>query len=82
MSVFQALTRRKLRGITLALLGLTLVTGCESPFSAHGDDVRAAYAKKLHSAHRRWDRYFNGLDWDDPSVEWHDESYARGPMVR
>ena len=79
---FYAMSRRTLRGCAAALLGLTLLTACESPFSAHGDDVRNAYARKLHRAHRRWDRYFNGLDWDDPTVEWQDEKYARGPMVR
>ena len=66
-----------------ALLVLTVVsTGCVTPFSDHGDDVRAAWARKAHNAHRRWDKYVLGLDWDDPTHDWHDPSYATGTMHR
>lgn len=71
-----------LRSLALAVLGLTVVTGCASPFSDHAADVRDAMEVKIERAHRRFDRYFYGLDWDDPTHEWHDESYARGPMIR
>lgn len=73
-----AMSHQTLRNFAIALLGLTLVTGC---FSDHASDVRSAWNKKIVRAHRRWDRYFNGLDWDDPTHEWSDESYARGPMI-
>jgi hypothetical protein len=76
------MARNTLRSIALATLGLALVSACASPFTDHGADVRDAWGKKIERAHRRWDRHFNGLDWDDPSHEWHDESYARGPMIR
>ncbi|RKY21940.1 MAG: hypothetical protein DRQ55_02635 [Planctomycetota bacterium] len=76
------MARKTLCSLLLVTLGLTLVTACASPFSGHGADVRAAMNKKIERAHRRFDRHFYGLDWDDPTHEWHDESYARGPMIR
>lgn len=78
------MARKTLRSFALATLGLSILTltGCLSPFSDHAADVRDAWEKKIERAHRRWDRHFNGLDWDDPTHEWHDESFARGPMIR
>ena len=76
------MARKTLRSLALATLGLTLATACASPFSDHAADVRSAWSKKIERAHRRWDRHVYGLDWDDPTHEWHDESYARGPMIR
>lgn len=65
--------------LALALLALP---ACVSPFTEHAADVRSAWEAKLHSAHRRWDKYVLGLDWDDPYHEWHDARYASGPMHR
>lgn len=65
-----------------ALLLVVVSTGCVTPFSDHGKDIRSAWAKKANSAHRRWDKYVLGLDWDDPTHEWHDPSYASGTMHR
>ena len=64
------------------LLVLTVTTGCVTPFSDHGKDHRAAMMRKFDNAHRRWDKYVLGLDWDDPTIEWHDPSYATGTMHR
>ena len=66
--------------IALALLAFT--TGCLSPFSGHGEDVLNAWERAGNNAHRRYDKYVLGLDWDDPTIEWVDESYATGPMHR
>ena len=76
------MTRTMVRRCALALALLVTATGCLSPFSDHGQDVRNAWAKQGHNAHRRWDKYVLGLDWDDPTIEWEDESYATGPMHR
>lgn len=76
------MARTSLRCFALAVLGLSLLSACTSPFSPHAQDVRDAWERKIERAHRRWDRHFNGLDWNDPAHEWHDESYARGPRIR
>ena len=79
------MTRPSTRRIaTLALLALLVspLGGCVTPFSDHAEDVTDAWAEKARNAHRKWDRYVLGLDWDDPNHEWHDESYATGPMHR
>jgi hypothetical protein len=78
------MTRRPHRLVTLALLSLLVATlsGCLSPFSDHSEDVQDAWARQARSAHRKWDRYVLGLDWDDPYHEWHDESFATGPSPR
>ncbi len=73
---------RRLAPLALALLLAAALGACASPFSDHADDVHEAWAKKANDAHRKWDRYVLGLDWDDPNHEWHDESYATGPMHR
>jgi len=72
------------RSAILALLALLCAPlgGCTTPFSEHAEDVTDAWAVKARNAHRKWDRYVMGLDWDDPNHEWHDESYATGPMHR
>jgi hypothetical protein len=72
------MTRRPFLAALAAVTALTLAA-CASPFSDHAEDVQDAWAQKFHSAHRKWDRYVLGLDWDDPYHEWHDESYATGP---
>lgn len=72
--------RKTLRSLLILCACLTLVTGCLTPFSAHGDDVSASWGRQLENFHRRWDRYINNLDWDDPSIDWKDESYARSSM--
>jgi hypothetical protein len=76
------MTRSKLRPLSrLAVLAIVSATlgGCLSPFSDHAQDVHEAWARQARNAHRKWDRYVLGLDWDDPYHEWHDESYASGP---
>ncbi|MBM3985339.1 MAG: hypothetical protein FJ296_06590 [Planctomycetes bacterium] len=73
---------RRLSSLALAALLAAMLGGCVSPFSDHASDVHDAWAEKAHNAHRKWDRYVLGLDWDDPNHEWHDESYATGPMHR
>ncbi len=73
---------RRLALPVFALLIATALTGCVSPFSDHSEDVQDAWARQARNAHRKWDRYVLGLDWDDPYHEWHDESYAQGPMHR
>jgi hypothetical protein len=73
---------RRLAPLALAALLAAMLGGCVSPFSDHASDVHEAWAKKANDAHRKWDRYVLGLDWDDPDHEWHDESYATGPMHR
>ena len=70
------------RPVLIALAAVTALSlaGCASPFSDHAEDVLDNWANKnARSAHRKWDRYVLGLDWDDPYHEWHDESYATGP---
>jgi hypothetical protein len=76
------MTVKRLRSVLILVTLATISTGCLSPFSDHGDDVRTAWARKGHQFHRRWDKYVLGLDWDDPTMEWKDESYATGPMHR
>ena len=76
------MTAKTFRRTAVALALLAFTTGCLSPFSDHGQDVRNAWARKGHNAHRRWDKYVLDLDWDDPRIEWVDESYATGPMHR
>jgi len=71
--------RKTIRAVLVLCAGLTLFTGCLA-FSDHSEDIYSEWNKGAERAHRRFDRYFHNLDWDDPSVEWHDESYARGPM--
>ena len=56
------------------------LTGCASPFGDHADDVKDAWSAKARDAHRKYDRYILGLDWDDPNHDWHDDSYASQPM--
>ena len=73
---------RRLASLALAALLAATLGGCVSPFSDHASDVHDAFAKKARDAHRKWDRYVLGLDWDDPNHDWHDESYATGPMHR
>jgi hypothetical protein len=75
------MTRRSALTV-LALVGALTLSACASPFSEHAEDVHQAWSRKARSAHRKWDRYVLGLDWDDPYHEWHDESYASGPMHR
>ena len=79
------MTRSKSRRFaTLALVVLmgSALGACTSPFSEHSEDIKEAWASKARDAHRKWDRYVMGLDWDDPYHTWHDESYATGPMPR
>ena len=71
---------RLLPSLALVALCALPLSGCASPFSDHADDVKDAWAAKARDAHRKWDRYVLGLDWDDPNHEWHDDSYAAGPM--
>jgi len=71
---------RRLPLIALIFAMAVPMGGCISPFSDHAKDVHAAWERKARNAHRKWDRYVLGLDWDDPYHEWHDESYATGPM--
>jgi hypothetical protein len=72
--------RKTIRAVVVLGAALTLFTGCLTPFSDHSKDITTEWGKGFERAHRRFDRYFHNVDWDDPSVEWHDESYARGPM--
>lgn len=74
--------RRSFRSIALLALVALFTAGCVSPFSDHGQDHRDVIARQGSEAHRKWDRYFLGLDWDDPYHDWHDDSYATGPMHR
>ena len=79
----ETMTRKTARSfLSLAVLALVSasLTGCLSPFSEHSHDVTEAWAQQANEAHRKWDRYFMGLDWDDPYHVWHDESVASGPM--
>ena len=73
-------TSRRCAALALLALLCTPLTGCVTPFSEHAEDVKDAWADKARDAHRKWDRYVLGLDWDDPNHDWHDESYATGPM--
>ncbi|MCB9899159.1 MAG: hypothetical protein H6825_14235 [Planctomycetes bacterium] len=76
------MTAKTLRSSLVLALGMVLLGGCVTPFSDHAADVRNAWAKRANEAHRRWDRYVYDLDWDDPTIDWVDESYATGPMHR
>jgi hypothetical protein len=76
------MTLNRRRSALALCIALAITTSCVSPFSDHGADVREAWARKAHNAHRRWDRYVLDLDWDDPRFDWEDESYATGPMHR
>ncbi len=73
---------RRTSPFLVLMLLLCVSTGCISPFDTHGhvDDVTDVWGQKAREAHRKWDRHFLGLDWDDPYHDWHDESYATGPM--
>ena len=73
-------TSRRFASFALAALVAASLGGCASPFSTHAEDVKDAFAAKAHNAHRKWDRYVLGLDWDDPYHQWHDESYATGSI--
>ena len=74
------MTRRRSRTALALVVLLACATGCVSPFEPHAQDVRNAFGRQAESAHRKWDRYVLGLDWDDPRIEWVDPSYATGPM--
>lgn len=74
------MTRRPVLLALAASFALTLAA-CASPFSEHAEDVQEAWGRKANSAHRKYDRYILGLDWDDPYHEWHDASYATGPTT-
>ena len=78
------MTRHLIRRLSLIVLAAAIaVPGSrQQSASEFAKDVHAAWAKKARNAHRKWDRYVLGLDWDDPYHEWHDESYATGPMHR
>ena len=76
------MTRNTIRATLVLFACLTLSTACVSPFSEHAVDVREAWVRKANNFHRKWDRYFLGLDWDDPYHQWHDPQYAAGPMHR
>ena len=71
---------RRFASFALAALVAASLGGCVSPFSAHAEDVKDAIAAQAHNAHRKYDRYILGLDWDDPYHQWHDESYATGSI--
>ena len=73
--------RRRLSTLIVLLLAVSL-TGCILPFTEHSKDVTAKWGKDLDAMHRKWDRYFLNLDWNDPWMDWHDESFASGPMNR
>jgi hypothetical protein len=75
-------TSRRFAHLAFAVLIASALGGCTSPFSEHSEDVKDVWAAKARDAHRKWDRYVMGLDWDDPNHVWHDESYATGPMPR
>ena len=75
------MTRRRLSALLLIML-LTSLSACVSPFHDHAEDVKEVFSKDARSAHRKWDRYFLNFDWDDPYHEWHDPSFASGPMHR
>ena len=74
------MTGRRLSLIALAFAAS--LTACVSPFSDHAQDVRSKWERDAEEMHRKWDRYFMNLDWDDPWHDWEDESFARGPMHR
>jgi hypothetical protein len=74
-------TARTLSALALAALLTASLTSCASPFSEHGEDVRGKIMNRdWREMHRKYDRYFLGVDWDDPYMDWKDESYATGPM--
>ncbi len=73
---------RRLVTAVLLMAAFAPLSSCVSPFEPHGQDVWDAWSADAREAHRKWDRYFMGLDWDDPYHEWHDESYASGPLHR
>lgn len=71
---------RRLVGLFLLALCFAPLTACVSPFSEHSKDHQAVFQRDWNEAHRKYDRYFLNLDWDDPYHDWVDESYATGPM--
>jgi len=73
--------RRRLSAVLVVLLAGS-VAACVSPFTEHAQDVKTKWDRDFEAMHRKWDRYFLNLDWDDPWMDWKDESYARGPMNR
>ena len=70
---------RRLASLALLALICAPLGACVTPFSTHAEDVMEAWSNKAHEAHRKYDRYILGFDWDDPYHEWHDDSYATGP---
>jgi hypothetical protein len=73
---------RRFASFALAALVAASLGGCVSPFSEHAEDVKDSFARSFNNAHRKYDRYFLNLDWDDPYHQWHDESYATGTQHR
>ena len=73
---------RRTVGIALVALAMSTLGGCVSPFSEHAKDHQEAFSRQAREVHRKWDRYFLGLDWNDPYHDWHDPSYATGPSPR
>lgn len=74
---------RRIRKAWLVALAVVItLPGCLSPFSDHAKDHHDAFARDAREAHRKYDRYFLNLDWDDPYHDWHDESFASGPGHR
>ena len=71
---------RRFASFALAALMAASLGGCVSPFSEHAEDVKDAFSAQARNAHRKYDRYFLNLDWDDPYHQWHDESYATGSI--
>ncbi len=68
--------------VALVIALCVALGACVSPFSTHAEDHWDKFSKDAEQVHRKWDRYFLNLDWDDPYHDWHDESFARGPMQR
>ena len=75
------MNRRRLSALLIVAL-LTSLSACISPFHDHADDHMDVFSRDAREAHRKWDRYFLNLDWDDPYHDWPDESFATGPMHR
>jgi len=76
------MTRRPRLLPTLALLVVTVLPGCVLPLGSgedHWRDYGSVIAREYRDGHRKFDRYFMNLDWDDPYFEWHDDSYATMP---
>ena len=72
-------TSRRLASLALIALACAPLGACVTPFSEHAKDIGEAVSDQAREAHRKYDRYFWNLDWDDPNHVWHDESYASGP---